>query len=195
MMWKSRSFEELVTAVKTVEPKARTKLVAIDGRGGSGKSTLTRALEERIDGCRVMSVDDFWLAGSVRPERAKVVADPGCDYDWARVHEQVIEPLLEDRDARYQRYDWATDSLVEWVDVPVGGTVILDGVFTLRGDRAALYDFRVWVEADEATCLARGIERDGGEHTELWNEEWMPAYRTYIEAEDPMARADCVLKI
>ena len=185
---------DLVGRIEVTKPKAATRLVAIDGRGGAGKSTIARQLRDRLSDARVIGVDDFWLPKSVRPERERVIAEPGCDYDWQRLRDQVIVLLSEDRPARYQRYDWETDALQEWHDVAVGGTVIVEGVFSTRKELASLYDLRIWVDLDEEVCLARGIARDGGQHDELWREEWMPAYRSYMEQDDPLARSDVILK-
>ncbi len=185
---------ELVDRIATKESRARTRLVGIDGCGGAGKSTLAQQLVNRMTDARAIGVDDFWLTKAIRPERARVIEEPGCDYDWQRLRDQVLVPLMGDRPGRYQRYDWESDALHEWHDVAVGGTVIVEGVFVTRQELASYYDLRVWVDVDEGECLARGIERDGGQHRELWEGEWMPAYRTYIDQDDPVARADFVLK-
>ena len=186
------TFEALIAAIEGTPSRARTRLVAIDGRGGAGKSTLARGLAARIADTRVIEVDDFWLGRLARPRRERVIAEPGSDYDWTRLRDQVLTPLARDAVGWYQRYDWRSDALAEWQEVAVGGTVIVEGVFSIRIELASFYDFRVWVHADEAVCLQR--ERDGGEHDALWREEWMPAYRMYIEQSQPMARADAVIE-
>ena len=185
------SVDVLAARIEAIAPRGKPRLVAIDGRGGAGKSTLAKSVGGRL-GASVVEVDDFWLVRSVRPGRERVIAEPGSDYDWPRIRDQVLAPLTEDRAARFQRYDWSTDRLGTWCDVEVGGTVVVEGVFSIRKELAPYYDLTVWVETDEAVCLTRGIERDGGQHDALWREEWMPAYRNYIEQSRPMDRADII---
>ena len=183
----------LVGRIQGIEPQSATRLVAIDGRGGAGKSSLARRLAEYLENTTIVEVDDFWLPRDVRPDRQTVVNEPGSDYDWVRLRDQVIEPLRRGEPGRYQRYDWETDTLAEWHDVPVGGTVVVEGVFSLRQELAELYDLRVWVDTPLDVCLRRGIERDGEEHRDLWENEWMKAYERYAE-DGAVERADVVVK-
>jgi uridine kinase len=187
-------FERLVGRIEATPGRVETRLVAIDGRGGAGKSSLAGKLVERLPNAAVVQVDDFWLPRDVRPDRERVVLEPGSDYDWVRLRDQVVEPLSKGKAARFQRYDWQSDTLMEWHDVAVGGTVIAEGVFSLREELSPYYDVRVWVETDPEECLKRGIERDGEQHRDLWENEWMKAYEGYIEKSDPAKRADWVMR-
>lgn len=54
-------------------------------------------------------------------------------FDLARLAEQVVVPASTGEAFRYQRYDWTSDELVDWIDVPRGAPVILEGVFCLAG--------------------------------------------------------------
>lgn len=36
------------------------------------------------------------------------------DFDWKRLLDQVLQPIIIDRDGHYQKYDWETDRLSEW---------------------------------------------------------------------------------
>jgi len=186
-------FKALCVALEQISPQARTKLIAVDGRGGSGKSTLARHMASKLENASVVEVDNFWLPIDVRPEREKVIAEPGSDYDWERLRDQVILPLSNDESGYYQRYDWSSDSLMEWHDLPIGGTVIIEGVFSTRNERAAYFDARIWVETSEEVCLKRGYDRDGEAFWDLWDCEWMPAYARYIKTSNPQGRADFVV--
>ena len=75
-----------------------------------------------------------------------------------------------------------------------GGTVVVEGVFSTRVELIDYYDVRVWVDTPADVCLARGIERDGEQHRHLWENEWMKAYERYVEASDPVERADVVVR-
>src|ERR1700760_2565887 len=96
--------------------RADARIVGIDGRGGSGKSTLGRALAAAHGGV-VAELDDFY-----RPSAQRTVPPRGHggNYDLPRVRAQVLDPLLAGRDARYQRYDWDSDALAEWHEIAAG---------------------------------------------------------------------------
>lgn len=72
-----------------------TVLVAIDGAGGSEKSTLAASIARQIDDAYVICLDDF-----ARPSM------PGWDQE--RFQRQVLDPLLAGQNAYYQRWDWPT---------------------------------------------------------------------------------------
>jgi uridine kinase len=58
--------------------------------------------------------------------------------------------------------------------VEAGRVVVLEGVFALQASLRPLFDVTAWVETDEARRLARGLERDGENARELW-EQWQEA--------------------
>ncbi|MEU8244248.1 hypothetical protein AB0C07_38840 [Actinoplanes missouriensis] len=82
--WRDRSWDDFVAAVLAAggTPAGRPLLIAVDGRGGSGKTTLAGRLAERIPGSAVVHTDDvaWWhsrfgwadlmTAGVLEPLRA-----------------------------------------------------------------------------------------------------------------------------
>lgn len=117
------------------------------------------------------------------------------------MRDQVLTPLGEGRDARYQRYDWASDNLQEWHDIPVGGIVIIEGVYSLRQELRGFHDLRIWVDCPKAAYLARGLERSlvewpdrpASESRALWEDRWIPAEERYAREHRPRAVADFVI--
>jgi uridine kinase len=160
--------------------KPGTVLVAIDGAGGAGKSTLAVSIARRVGNCYVICLDDF-----ARP------SVPGWDRD--RFRRQVLDPLLGGRDAFYQRWDWPTDSGAEWHRVPSGSVVIIDGVSSTRTELGDCWDLTVWVEAPRSVRLARGVERDGEAMRSQWTEVWMAEEDAYIATQQPQQRADLIV--
>ena len=160
--------------------RGRPVLVAIDGRGGSGKSTVAATIAEQLPGAIVLHTDDFafgWSGG----------------WDWKRFQAQVLRPVLAGLPATYQRYDWNTDQLAEWHDVPAATqTLILEGVSSTRLDLGDAWDVTVWVEAPRQVRLTRGLERDGESSRHLWD-QWMAAEEEWIAATCPMDRCDFVV--
>jgi uridine kinase len=168
---------------------ADARIVGIDGRGASGKSTLARTLAAAHGGV-VVELDDFYRPSS---DRHVPPLEHGGNYDLPRVRVQVLDPLLAGVGTRYQRYDWDRDALAEWHDVPAGGLVVVEGTYALSYGLRDAYDWRIWVEAPYDLRLERGLERDGEGARERWTGEWMPAEDAYVAAQDPVAAADVVV--
>ena len=141
----------------------------------------------------VVEMDDFFL-----PSSARLPGDPrrkpiGADFGWQRLRAQVLLPLGQDQPGWYQRYDWEHDRLAEWHAVPVGGVVIIEGVYSTRSELAAWYDVTIWLECPREIRLARGIARNGESIREIWEEDWMVAEDLYIQHQHPDLRADMII--
>ena len=169
-------------------------IVGIDGCSGAGKSHLATevhtALTSRGRYVSIVHMDDFYLSsefGNV----ARAPVGIGSAFGWRRLRDEVLAPLTAGKTARYQRYDWPSDALAEWHDVP-RGTVIVEGVYATRLELEQFYDLTVWVECPRPIRLARGIERDGETARRKWEEEWMPAEDRYVSEQSPHTRADLV---
>lgn len=171
----------ITEAIKAVQPQDRlTKIVAIDGYGGSGKSELANRLVRGLRKAAVVRTDDF--------------AQPTVlGWEWDRMRAQVLQPLVSDRPARYQRYDWDIDKLAEWHDIPVGGTLIVEGVSSMRDELGRYWDFAIWLECPYDIRLRRGVERDGEARRSQWTAVWMPEEDEYFHAQRPDQKADLVI--
>jgi len=155
----------------------RCRIVAIDGPGGAGKSTLAARVAGALD-AQVVRTDDFasW--------------DEPFEW-WPRLIKQVLAPLSRNQPGRYQRSDWPTRRLAEWHDVPVAPFLVLEGVSSSRQAFARYLAFRVWVETPRAERLRRGLERDGEDALDPWR-VWMAREDAYVAAEHPEEHADLV---
>ncbi|MCE5172836.1 AAA family ATPase [Paenibacillus profundus] len=185
--------EQLVGSIDKIPKKQSTLLIGIDGCGGSGKSTLARKLKEECSDVTIVHMDDFYLPSALIQNTPPTNKPVGADFDWKRVLSQVLEPISQDKEGHYQRYDWETDSLAEWHTVPIGGIVIIEGVYSIRKELANKYDFTIWVDCLREIRLARGVERDGEAAHDMWEKNWMIAEDIYMEEHKPIERADLVV--
>lgn len=188
-----KNFEQFVSSINSVPKKQATLLIGIDGCGGSGKSTFANKLKDECSNVTVVHMDDFYLPSSqlikTHPENKTI----GADFDWKRVLNQVLEPISQNKEGHYQRYDWETDDLAEWHTVPIRGIVIVEGVYSIRKELANKYDFTIWVECPRETRLSRGLERDGEEARDMWENNWMISEDIYVEEQKPYERADLIV--
>lgn len=164
---------------RIVERAGPVRLVAVDGPGGAGKSTFAARLSTAAGGAPVVHTDDF--ASSDNPINW-----------WPRLLEQVIEPLVTGGTARYQRYDWPSESLAEWHTVEPAPIVIIEGVSSGRREWADSLSFVIWVETPRALRLRRGLERDGGQAADDWG-RWMADEDAHYARDPTRERADLVV--
>ncbi|WP_330261009.1 uridine kinase family protein [Streptomyces sp. NBC_00539] len=170
-----------------------TRTVAIDGPGGSGKTTLAAAVSGQLDDSVTVHVDDFY-----RPlpdqERERLDAEQGYHryFDWERLRDQVLVPLRANQAARYQIYDWATGRLGGWHEIGPGTVVIVEGVYSTRPELAPYYHFTAYVDAPRDLCLQRVRAR--GEHADEWITRWRAAEDYYLHTTWPQTRVKLLVR-
>jgi uridine kinase len=155
----------------------KTRIVSVDGPGGSGKSSLASWLAQRFV-AQVIHTDDF--ASWENP----------VDW-WPNLVELALEPLAAGKPARYQPTSWGGEEREPLLIEPTN-IVILEGVTASRQAFRPYLAYSIWIETSRELRLQRGLERDGAHALPQW-EQWMEAEDRYIETERPAEHADLVL--
>lgn len=170
----------LVARARARATTAGMRLVVLDGPAGSGKTTLAAQLGVAL-GAQVVHLDDLYEGW-----------EDGPDGGARRLRERVLEPLASGRPGRYDRYDWVEGRWAESHAVPPAPFLVVEGC----GAGAQAVDgfdrLLVWVEADDAERLRRGLERDGEHAREHWL-RWMADEAAHYARERTRARADVLL--
>jgi uridine kinase len=172
------SLPKLVAAIRARTPCGATRITAVDGPGGAGKSTLASALAAGL-GAKLVHTDDFasW--------------DNPVDW-WPRHVTEVLEPLTRGEQVRFLPTSWGGPPKPE-VEVAPGGDVIVEGVSASREAFRPYLAFAIWIETPRDLRLARGLERDGADALPLW-ERWMAEEDAYVERERPHEHVDVVVR-
>lgn len=173
----------LAAELRRAVPRAgRTRVVAIDGRSGAGKTSLAARLRAEL-AAPVVTLEDLY-GGWDGLER-------GIDLLTA----EVLEPLSAGRAARVPCYDWVTATWgAPWVLEPPE-VLIVEGVGA-GARRAAVYEsVLAWMEVPAPVRKKRALDRDGdtfAPHWDMWaaQEDAMLARERTPERADVVIRAD-----
>ncbi len=163
--------------------------VVVDGRGGSGKTTLAGLLGERLPGYAVIHGDDYF-----EPHDHPVTWG---DFAEERFDADVLARVRAgDRVIPVQPYDFPQRRLGDVRPLTIDRGLVVERWFGF--DLDAPWDLRIWVETPPEICLERGLGRDGGialgERAVLaWTTVWQPREEAYIALTKPQRRADLVL--
>jgi len=173
---------DIAEAVRRVDAASGSpvKVVAVDGHGGAGKSTLALELSEML-GAEIIHTDDF--------------ASPGNPVHWwPRLIEEALEPITRGAPSiSYVRSSWGSEHAPEPVrDQPVTPVMILEGVTAARREFRPYLAYAIWVDVAKDVCIARGVDRDGEAMREQW-ESWWREEEAYIREHRPVEFADTVI--
>jgi uridine kinase len=161
-------------------PKAgRTRVVAVDGRSGAGKTSLAARLRSAL-GAPAVTLEDLY-GGWDGLER-------GIDL----LVSEVLEPLSAGRPARVPRYDWVTAAWeAPWVLAPPE-VLIVEGVGAGARRAAAYASLLIWLEEAESVRKKRALDRDGATFAPYWD-MWAAQEDAMLARERTPDRADIVL--
>ena len=178
-----RALADLAAEIRARPCARAVRLVAVDGRGRAGKSSLARALAAACGGAPVVRVDDFLYWGDIQGW-------------WPRLEHQALRPLLAGSPARFRVRDWAGDplgrGLAGWAEVRPAEVVIVEGITASRQAIAGSLAMALWVTAPRPVRLRRAVARDGEQRRALWI-EWMRLEDEFFARDGAPARADHVI--
>ena len=158
----------------------RTVWIGVDGLGAAGKSTFAAAAAAADPRVVVVNTDDLQGPGV-------------AEWDWSRLHREVVTPLLAGRAGRFEIRQWGDERGRGRREVPVGAVVIVEGVSATRSDVAVPWDLTIWVDVPDTVRHARALERDGPALREVWERNWWPSEQRYVAREHPADRVDLLV--
>ncbi len=141
-------------------------LLGIDGRSGTGKTTLADALGRTLAGqrlsARCVHMDELYAGWQ------------GLAAALPCVRSQVLEPLRSGAAAFYRRWDWARDAWEpNFATIGQHDVVVVEGVGAVHADPAA-YDLTIWLSAPTPVRRRRALARDAemfAPHWERWAQQ------------------------
>jgi len=170
----------IVGVLTSAVPRAGgTRVVAIDGRSGAGKTSLAAALRQRLQ-APVVSLEDLY-GGWDGLER-------GIDL----LVSAVLEPLAAGRAARVPRYDWIAREWAEPATIEPPPILIVEGVGAGARRAAAFESVLVWLEVPAPVRKRRALDRDGETFAPHWD-QWAAQEDLMLARDRTQDRADITI--
>lgn len=162
--------------------------VAIDGRCGSGKTTLAALLHGVYD-CNVFHADDFFLQNFQRTKER--LSEPGGNVDYERLKAEITDCLGQT--IVFRPFDCSVGTLGEERTVPPKKLNIVEGSYSMHPKLEKQYDLTVFLDAEDDEQLRRIGARSGAAALERFKTMWIPMENRYFETFHVREHADVVI--
>ena len=171
---------EVVRLARARGPAAgRTRVVAVDGRSGAGKTSFATALRAAL-GAPVVTLEDLYGGWD------------GLERGIDMLVSAVLEPLAAGRAVRVPRYDWTAAAWsTPWTLEPPE-VLIIEGVGAGARRAAAYESALVWMEEPAPVRKKRALDRDGETFAPYWD-AWAAQEDAMLAREGTPERADLVI--
>ena len=165
----------------------RPGIIAADGRGGSGKTSLASKLAAAAPGSEVLHIDDLdWNEPLFR---------------WDHLLVAALSELRSSGSLDFTPPAWPRHGRKGSIAVAAGAPfVVVEGTGAGMRAVADLIDVCIWVQTDDDAAEERGIRRDTEEGTNGDAEEsvrfwhwWMAGERAFFAADRPWERAHLIV--
>jgi hypothetical protein len=172
---------EISVALRDAPARAgNTRVVAIDGRSGAGKTALAERLRAELPGAPLVTLEDLYGGWD------------GLDHGISLLVREVLRPLAAGRAAVVPRYDWVSQGWGErWMLQPPEFLVV-EGVGAGAWAAAQYESLLVWITVAGVVRRQRVLERDGESVAPMW-ERWAAQEERILAREKTPARADIVI--
>lgn len=180
---------ELLTAALAQRP-AKPLVLALDGRCGSGKTTMAAALAEQFPDSIVLHTDDFYLPPAQRVDGWEHI--PCANMDLTRLRDEVLRPAKAGKPVPYRAYSCREGTYRPAQLLPAQPLVILEGSYSHHPLLAPYEDFRVFMTCSDAEQTRRLQAREGDRYANF-AARWIPLEEGYFAQYGIEERADFVV--
>lgn len=161
---------------------ARPYLIALDGRSGSGKSSLAALLANQLSktaSVAVLRLEDLYHGW----DGLQAAQD---------LYSGLLEQLAHGRTASWLLWDWDADAPGDTASLDPAQVVIVEGVGAAHRQVRGLLDLSIWLQAPAGVRKQRALQRDGQTYAPHW-ERWAAQEDAYLSRDDVPRAADVVL--
>jgi uridine kinase len=158
----------------------KTRVVAVDGRSGAGKSMFADALSVEL-GAAVVSLEQLYDGWD------------GLERGVGLLVSDVLQPLAAGRTAYVPSYDWVSRTWGDPTPLKPPEVLIVEGVGAGARGAAVYESVLVWLESAGNVRKQRALARDGDTFAPFWD-MWAAQEDALLAREHTPERADIVIR-
>ena len=166
------------------------RVIAIDGRAGSGKTTLSRQLAAVISAGTV-HMDDFFLPLELRTKDR--LNEPGGNVHYERFKAEVLPHLKNSSAFAYRRFDCSKMAPGEMRSVASSRWKIVEGAYSFHPALGNYADLKIFYDISRSEQLKRIRKRNGEKAVAAFTSRWIPLEEKYIKTFNIKEKADIVI--
>lgn len=167
-------------------------IIAIDGRCGAGKTTLSEILADDLK-ASVICTDHFFLPFSMRTEDRH--REPGGNIHYERFKEAVVNNLRTESDFSYRIFDCKSGEYNQIKNVRDTKFIIVEGSYSLHPKFSKYYDYAIFCKISKKEQQSRLTKREGEEGFKPFKECWIPLEEKYFGKFKISSKADFIIKV
>ncbi len=186
-------FPALLACATLPAPNQHSAIVAIDGRCGSGKTSLAALIAQILPAgqCRIIHMDDFYLPPTQRA--ADWQQQPAGNLDLDRLQTEVLQTAAAGAPICYRPYSCQNAALGEPLRLPPAPLTILEGSYSLHPRLCAQYDYKIFLTSGPAEQTRR-LQKREGDYFPNFVKLWIPLEEQYIQRFAIMNTADLLIE-
>lgn len=186
LKWEYACYFDVLLKIKNLRKPA---VISIDGRCGSGKTSLASLIKTLFD-CNVFHIDDYYLPLSQRkPDWEQL---PAGNIDLLRFKNEVLEPLRLGETVKYRPYDCCTGEFKAYEAYAPKELNIIEGSYSQHTMLSDYYDLKIFLTSSKDVQAKRLIEREG-DYYEVFLKRWIPMEELYLSSLDIESKSDILI--
>ena len=185
-----RPFGRILPILQRLAADKDIRIIAIDGRAASGKTTKAALLSAVLD-APVIRMDDFFLPPALRTEDR--LAQPGGNVHYERFREEVLPHLAAGEAFSCRVFDCRQMDYSGVREISAAPIRIVEGSYAHHPALGDYADLRIFSHVDADEQMTRILRRNGEQLAEMFRTRWIPMEEAYFTAFSIREQADMIL--
>lgn len=201
MLRVSQVTTEVIKRFNSLDRGQRPLIVAIDGLGGAGKTTVVKELVGTLENeyiINVLHIDDYIVESEKRYNTGN---EEWFEYYYLQWDIELIKKCLlkihnNQQELTLPLYNRATNTVINSKRLFVSNSILLiEGVFLQRNEWREFYDYTIFLECPKHVREKRVLKRDSyiGDVSAIrkkYEKRYWVAEDYYLTKEQPLQKAD-----